>query len=374
MIDIHLVFGTRPEAIKLAPIILALKSQNKLSYRVTLTGQHREMTRGILDWFGVQPDEDLDIMEPDQTLSSLTANATRELAKAFTKTPAKVILTQGDTTSAFVASLVAFYQKSKVGHVEAGLRTFDKFNPWPEEINRKLITQLADWHFAPTSRNVVNLRNEGVTEENILKSGNTVIDALMFSVNKINTTRYHPSSLAAFFTGAHKADKLVLITGHRRENFGAPFQQVCTAIARLAKEYPSMQFVYPVHLNPNVGEPVRRLLGGLPNVHLIAPLPYADFVSLMQRSFIILTDSGGVQEEAPSLRKPVLVFRETTERPEAVEAGMVLIVGTDADSIVARFTGIVEQPEVYASMTKGENPYGDGRAAQRIVEFLGKRL
>lgn len=374
MIDINIVFGTRPEAIKLAPIILALQKNSKLSSRVILTGQHREMTRGILDWFGIKPDVDLDIMEKDQTLASLTARCVALLDKQLTEFPAKMVLAQGDTTSAFIASLIGFYHRSKIGHVEAGLRTFNKSSPWPEEMNRRLVTQLADYHFAPTHANVQNLLREGVLTENILHCGNTVIDALMYSVQKIKATEHHASVLTSLYTGDLKNERVILITGHRRENFGEGFENICKAIKLLAEQYKNVRFIYPVHLNPRVRGTVFEMLGNTPNIHLIEPLEYPEFISLMNRSYMILTDSGGVQEEAPSLKKPVIVFRDNTERPEAVEAGMVKIVGTQTKDIVEAFVTIYEDSNVYETMIKGVNPYGDGSAADKIIEFIEKQL
>lgn len=374
MVNISIVFGTRPEAIKLAPVALALQARPGFKVRIVLTGQHREMTRGILDWFGLSPDIDLDIMEKDQSLSSVTARCAAALDKEFAGHPPQIVLAQGDTTSAFVACLIAFYHKAKIGHVEAGLRTGDRDSPWPEEMNRRLITQLADYHFAPTVRNVEALKREGVAGDDILLSGNTVIDALEFSVRKVKEQKISPPMLREFFEGDGREDKVVLITGHRRENFGPGFESICKAITTLAERYPSYRFIYPVHLNPNVRKTVFEWLGHTPNIRLIEPLGYPEFVSLMERSFIILTDSGGVQEEAPSLRKPVIVFRGNTERPEAVEVGMVVVVGTAHEKIIEAFTSIADDPARYASMTQGRNPYGDGAAASRIAEFLAQRI
>lgn len=374
MTDVNIVFGTRPEAIKLAPVIQALKSKTNISFRVILTGQHREMTKGILDWFDIVPDADLDIMEKDQTLASMTARCVTLVDRYFAANPAKLVIAQGDTTSAFIAALVGFYHKSKVAHVEAGLRTGNKYSPWPEEINRLLVSQLADYHFAPTKRNVEALLKENIHANAVLQCGNTVIDALLYSVKKIKAQHRYAPSLAEFYTGAKKDSKIILVTGHRRENFGGGFENICKAIRLLAEKYPEAQFVYPVHLNPNVRKTVFEMLGNSPNIRLIDPLEYPEFVSLMERSFMILTDSGGVQEEAPSLRKPVLVFRENTERPEAVEAGMVKIVGTQTSHIVDSFTSVYENADVYKAMTAGTNPYGDGTAAKQIVDFLQARL
>ena len=374
MTDVNIVFGTRPEAIKLAPVIQALKSKPEISFRVILTGQHREMTKGILDWFDIIPDSDLDIMEKDQTLASMTARCVTLVDKYFSANPAKIVIAQGDTTSAFIASLIGFYHKSKIGHVEAGLRTGNKYSPWPEEMNRLLVTQLADFHFAPTQRNVQSLLKENIRPEVIVESGNTVIDALLYSIKKIKTQQRYAPILQEFYQGDKQHARVVLITGHRRENFGGGFENICNAIRALAEKYPEVHFVYPVHLNPNVRKTVFELLGNYANIHLIEPLEYPEFVSLMERSFMILTDSGGVQEEAPSLKKPVLVFRENTERPEAVDAGMVKVVGVQVKHIVDSFISIYENPAEYNSMTRGVNPYGDGTAAKKIVDFLVRQL
>jgi UDP-N-acetylglucosamine 2-epimerase (non-hydrolysing) len=374
MTDVNIVFGTRPEAIKLAPVIQALKSKPGISFRVILTGQHREMTRGILDWFDIVPDADLDIMEKDQTLASMTARCVTLVDKYFSANPAKIVIAQGDTTSAFIASLVGFYHKSKIGHVEAGLRTGNKYSPWPEEMNRLLVTQLADFHFAPTQRNVQSLLKENIKPDAIIESGNTVIDALLYSVKKIKAQHRYAPVLQDFYQGDKQTAKVILITGHRRENFGGGFENICSAIKTLAEKYPEAHFIYPVHLNPNVRKTVFDMLGNSANIYLIEPLEYPEFVSLMERSFMILTDSGGVQEEAPSLKKPVLVFRENTERPEAVDAGMVKIVGVQTKNIIDSFVSIYENPAEYNSMIQGVNPYGDGTAAKKIVDFLATKV
>lgn len=374
MTDVNIVFGTRPEAIKLAPIVQALKAKSGISFRVILTGQHREMTKGILDWFDIVPDADLDIMEKDQTLASMTARCVTLVDRYFTANPAKVVIAQGDTTSAFIASLVGFYHKARIGHVEAGLRTGNKYSPWPEEMNRLLVSQLADYHFAPTKRNVNALLKENIQADAILQCGNTVIDALLYSVKKIKDQQRYAPVLHEFYQGNKKNANVILVTGHRRENFGGGFENICNAIKFLAGKYPDLHFIYPVHLNPNVRKTVFEMLGDSANIQLIDPLEYPEFVSLMERSHMILTDSGGVQEEAPSLKKPVLVLRENTERPEAVEAGMVKIVGVQTQRIIDEFISVYESPSVYQAMTEGVNPYGDGTASKQIVDFLQTRL
>lgn len=375
MTDITIVVGTRPEAIKLAPVVLALREYHRrLSFRTVLTGQHAELTNGIMEWFSIEPDDNLGLMEPNQTLSSLTAKCITSLYQYLQDHPSRLVLVQGDTTTAFAAGLAAFYHKIRVGHVEAGLRTLNRYSPWPEELNRRLLTQLADFHFAPTAQSVQFLLHEAVRRDDILLSGNTVIDALEYSIKKVKQLKIRPDGLQEFFDGDRRNDRVVLITGHRRENFGEGFESICGAIRALAERYPRYEFVYPVHLNPNVRKTVFAWLGNIPNIRLLPPLEYPEFVSLMERSYIILTDSGGVQEEAPSLHKPVIVFRENTERPEAVEAGLVVVVGTDQQRIIDSFVSIADNPERYATMASGKNPYGDGLAAKRIVEFIAQQL
>ena len=364
------VFGTRPEAIKLCPLILALRGRPGFETHVCVTAQHREMLDQVLDAFGVSPDADLALMQPDQTLAALTSRATRELDDYLAQTKPDLVLVQGDTTTAFCAALAAFYRRIPVGHVEAGLRTGNKLIPYPEEMNRVLTSRLADYHFAPTQLARRNLLQEGVAAERIFVTGNTVIDALQMAVAK--TRRMEPSALGLPDDIARLGPDrpLVLITGHRRESFGAGFESICAALARLAAMFPQVVFVYPVHLNPNVREPVFRLLGGRPNVRLTEPLGYLPFVALMDRARIVLTDSGGVQEEAPSLGKPVLVMRDTTERPEAIEAGTARLVGTDTLRIVDAAVQLLTDPKAYARMARIVNPYGDGKACARIVDIL----
>ncbi len=366
------VLGTRPEAIKLAPVILQARARPRdFDVAVCATGQHREMLDQVLELFRIVPDMDLGLMRPNQSLADLTASAIAALAPLLARQRPDWILVQGDTTTVWTAALAAFYAGISVGHVEAGLRTFDKRQPFPEEINRRLCTQLTDLHFAPTERARHNLLQEHVPEQQIVVTGNTVIDALLWVLDRIKTDP--PTDVANIqrWADEHVAEHpVVLITGHRRESFGAGFESICRAVLNLAQAFPDVHWVYPVHLNPNVQEPVRRVLGQRPNIHLLKPLPYAAFAWLMQRSTCLLTDSGGVQEEAPTLKKPVLVMRNTTERPEGVQAGLVKLVGNDEQRIVAGVTATLSACLAGDAPVGGENPYGDGRASGRILDSL----
>jgi UDP-N-acetylglucosamine 2-epimerase (non-hydrolysing) len=376
---VSVILGTRPEAIKLAPVILKLQNQPDLECRVCVTAQHREMLDQSLAVFGIKPEVDLNLMRPGQSLGQVTARAVEALDSYLAAERPQLTLVQGDTTTVFCATLTSFYHHIPVGHVEAGLRTGNLMAPWPEEANRVMATRLATLHFAPTEASRRNLLLEMVPAERAFVTGNTVIDALFLALEKI---RLNPPEIPGLPQALAQNDQspLVLITGHRRENFGAPFESLCHAISELARRFPDVHFVYPVHLNPRVQQPVTRLLGpsnGLLNVHLLEPLDYLPFVSLMSRATLILTDSGGVQEEAPSLGKPVLVMRENTERPEAVEAGTVKLVGTGTETIVKEVTRLLQDPAVGEHMRSARNPYGDGLAAGRIVDicrqFLGSR-
>lgn len=366
---IAIIVGTRPEAIKQIPVYFAAKKAG-IDCSLISTGQHKEMLQQVFDWFEVRPDVDLQIMQPDQTLASLTAQVLIRLDLLFKETQPDLVVVQGDTTTAFTASLAAFYNKIHVAHVEAGLRTYNKLSPWPEEINRSLISKLADFHFAPTSWSAQNLLQEHIEPASIFITGNTVIDALLFTKNKTKQLNIYPPALKDYFEGSRADEKIVLITGHRRENWGQGFAAICNAIHTLAKWHPDFSFIYPVHLNPNVREVVYRTLNDTPNVLLIDPLSYPEFVRLMERSFLILTDSGGVQEEAPSLAKPVLLMRDTTERPEGVEAGSVKLVGTSEQAITDAFEELAGNPEIYHQMSHVQNPYGDGTASNKIIEIL----
>ena len=380
---VSIIFGTRPEAIKLCPLVLAMRDHRELTPHVCVTGQHREMLDQVLDVFGVEPDADLNLMRPNQTLAGLTSRATAAIDEYLQASQPDMVIVQGDTTTVFCAALCAFYRNIPVSHVEAGLRTFNKRSPFPEEINRVLSTRLADLHFAPTETARQNLLREEVPTENIFVTGNTVIDALLFAVERVRANPPGVDGLADFLQpdSAQKESErppMVLITGHRRENFGDGFENICRAIVRLAERFPDTHFVYPVHLNPNVREPVNRLLGtdlaggGKNNIHLIEPLGYLPFVAMMDRATLVLTDSGGVQEEAPSLGKPVLVMRDTTERPEAVEMGTVKLVGTNVEAIVDNVTTLLTDEKAYATMANAVNPYGDGKATGRILAALEK--
>jgi UDP-N-acetylglucosamine 2-epimerase (non-hydrolysing) len=390
MIKVLSVFGTRPEAIKMAPVVEELaRHPNRILSRVCVTAQHREMLDQMLDLFGIEPDYDLDLMREDQRLSDVTANVLTGIERVIQQERPDWVLVQGDTTTTMAAALAAFYNRCKVGHVEAGLRTGNKFYPFPEEINRKIADAVSDLHFVPTETNKRNLLREGFSEESILVTGNTVIDALLEirqrfgkltteQFDRLTTEReYDVQGPAVSGTnggplgGIPQDKRIILITAHRRENFGAPLRSICQALLRLSEEYSSsVHLVYPVHRNPNVNTVVHELLGKRDNISLLDPLEYHTFVRLMDMSYLILTDSGGLQEEAPSLGKPVLVLREETERPEAVEAGTVRVIGTACEAIVNETRQLLEDPEEYQRMSRAVNPYGDGRASQRIVEAL----
>lgn len=364
------VFGTRPEAIKMAPLVKLLAQQPDFDARVCVTAQHRQMLDQVLDLFEIAPDYDLDIMKPGQTLSDVTTAILTRIEPVLKEFKPDLVLVHGDTSTTFCTTLAAFYQRVAIGHVEAGLRTGDLQSPWPEEANRKLTGALAHLHFAPTAQSQENLLNEGTQTERVHVTGNTVIDALLWVQEKLKRDEQLKRSMAERFSCLRDGARMVLITGHRRENFGDGFERICAAIRSLAGQYPDTDFLYPVHLNPNVAEPVNRILSGVNNVHLIAPQDYLPFVYLMTRAHIILTDSGGIQEEAPSLGKPVLVMRDTTERPEAVSAGTVRLVGTDAERIVAAVSTLLDDQSEYDSMSFAHNPYGDGEACARIVNII----
>ncbi len=373
---VSVIFGTRPEAIKLAPVVLALKKNPHFECHVCVTAQHRQMLDSILKVFGIVPDVDLNLMEPDQTLAALTGVALKRLDCYMKDFKPDMVMVQGDTATTLAGAMAAFFYQIPVIHLEAGLRTGNLMSPWPEEGNRKMVTQIATLHLAPTALNKQNLLRESVDEESIVVTGNTVVDALFFAVEKAKGNLHETECLPSYFMENER--RMVLITGHRRENFGKGFLNICKAIACLASKYPDIDFVYPVHLNPNVQKPVLEILGGeahaIPNIHLIEPQDYLSFIALMQRAFLILTDSGGVQEEAPSLGVPVLVLRDTTERPEAVDAGTVRLVGTDYDAIVEGASALLDDEVLYKTMSICHNPYGDGKAAERVVDALLRNL
>lgn len=364
------VFGTRPEAIKMAPLVLALDKDPRFDAKVCVTAQHREMLDQVLELFAIKPDYDLNLMKPGQDLTDITCGVLQGLKAVFAEDKPDIVLVHGDTSTTLAATLASYYAQIPVGHVEAGLRTNNIYSPWPEEGNRKLTGALANIHFAPTLGSEANLLAEAVDKSSIVVTGNTVIDALFNIVERFNTDMALEKTYRDRFNFLQDGRPLVLITGHRRESFGGGFERICQAIAQLAERYAGVDFVYPVHLNPNVREPVNRLLSDKSNVILIEPQDYLPFVYLMKRSTLILTDSGGIQEEAPSLGKPVLVMRDTTERPEAVDAGTVKLVGTDVDLIVSEVSSLLDDEQAYERMSQAHNPYGDGKACERIIERL----
>jgi len=364
------VFGTRPEAIKMAPLVHALAQEEGIESRLCVTAQHREMLDQVLQLFSIVPDYDLNIMQPGQGLTEITSRILEGLKTVFSDFTPDVVLVHGDTTTTFAASLAAFYHRIPVGHVEAGLRTGDLWSPWPEEANRTLTGHLASYHFTPTTTSQQNLLRENLPAQRIFVTGNTVIDALFWVRDRVLSDDALRNSLAARYPFLAADKKMILVTGHRRESFGDGFERICNALAEIARLHPDTQIVYPVHLNPNVSEPVNRILSGIDNIILIEPQEYLPFVWLMDRAWLILTDSGGIQEEAPSLGKPVLVMRDTTERPEAVAAGTVMLVGTDGAKIVSEVNRLFTDEEAWHTMSRAHNPYGDGLACQRIVQAL----
>jgi len=368
------VFGTRPEAIKMAPLVHALAVDHRFEAKVCVTAQHREMLDQVLELFEIIPDYDLNLMKPGQDLTDVTCGILQGLKPVLAEFKPDYVLVHGDTATTLSTTLAAYYQQIKVGHVEAGLRTGNINSPWPEEGNRKLTGALADLHFAPTNTSKQNLLNENITPTKVIVTGNTVIDALLEVVKKLESDQNLNEAMTSRFSFLDGSKRLVLITGHRRESFGGGFERICSAISQLASANPNVQFVYPMHLNPNVREPVNRLLKGLGNVFLIEPLDYLPFVYLMNKAYVLLTDSGGIQEEAPSLGKPVLVMRDTTERPEAVDAGTVKLVGTVTDVIVKELTMLLTDEDIYQEMSFAHNPYGDGKACYRICDALAEYI
>jgi UDP-N-acetylglucosamine 2-epimerase (non-hydrolysing) len=365
------VIGTRPEAIKLAPVVLELeKHRNEFKTQICITGQHREMLDQMLRSFGLMPDHNLGVMKPGQNLADVTAACLTGLDHILREERPALLLVQGDTTTTFSAALAAYYQQVPVGHIEAGLRTGKRNDPFPEEVNRRLATHLSDFHFAPTDVARDNLLLEGIRPEDILVTGNTVIDALLLTQARLEKE----PALAIDPLGPTNGRRIILVTAHRRESFGPPFRRICEAIRAIAEQRRDVLIVYPVHLNPNVQGPVKEILDGIPNIKLLAPLDYVSFVACMRRAEILLTDSGGIQEEGPALRKPVLVMREVSERPEAISAGTACLTGTDPVRIVDTVISLLDDPVIYSRMTSQPNPYGDGHAAERIVQFLLSRL
>ena len=374
MKKILLVFGTRPEAIKMAPLVKEFqKDTENFETKICVTAQHREMLDQVLDLFQITPDYDLNIMKPGQDLYDATSNILLKIKPVLEGFNPDVVLVHGDTATTFATSLAAYYQKIQIGHVEAGLRTGNLYSPWPEEGNRRLTGVLTDYHFSPTETSKQNLLNEGVDESKIIVTGNTVIDALQLVVNKIYSNEHLRSKIKKTIiqSGFKELDsKFILVTGHRRENFGQGFLNICEALKVLAKNNPDINILYPVHLNPNVRRPVNELLSNVSNINLVEPFQYEEFIYLMSKSYLILTDSGGIQEEAPSLGKPVLVMRDTTERPEAVEAGTVKLVGSDKSDIVKEVQNLLDDSSEYQRMSKAHNPYGNGNASKNILKIL----
>lgn len=368
MIKNLIVFGTRPEAIKMAPLVAEFKKNTEFDTKVCITAQHREMLDQVLDFFDIEADYDLNLMKPNQNLYTLTADIITELKPVLDDFKPDYVYVHGDTTTTMAASIASFYSGAKVCHVEAGLRTHDKYAPFPEEINRQVTGRIADYHFAPTEKSKQNLLAENIPSSTILITGNTVIDALLESKNKVSTLEN--DEIETLKTIVDNDKKLILVTGHRRENHGQGFINICSALKEIALSREDIQIIYPVHLNPNVQKPVYEILGNVSNIQLISPLSYPAFVWLMNKSYLIITDSGGVQEEAPSLGKPVLVMRDTTERPEAVDAGTVILVGTDAQKIIKETLSLFSDTDKYKRMSELNNPYGDGNACKRIVEFI----
>nr|WP_329610948.1 UDP-N-acetylglucosamine 2-epimerase (non-hydrolyzing) [Pseudomonas sp. KNUC1026] len=367
------VFGTRPEAIKMAPLVLALQGRS-IDARVCVTGQHREMLDQVLDLFEIVPEYDLNIMKAGQGLTDVTASILSGLRDVFMQFKPDMVLVHGDTATTFAASLAAYYHQIPVGHVEAGLRTGNLYSPWPEEGNRKLTTAVTCVHFAPTDTSRSNLLAEGVPATDIEITGNTVIDALLTTLDRIRSDEPLQARIRSLLSFHNPERRTILVTGHRRESFGGGFERICRALAAIARRHPDVDIIYPVHLNPNVSGPVHASLGQIDNVKLVPPLDYLPFIYLMAQSYLILTDSGGIQEEAPSLGKPVLVMRDTTERPEAVTAGTVELVGTNEENICRAVERLLEDQQAYQVMSKAHNPYGDGKACERIVERLMRQL
>ncbi len=376
-INVLVVFGTRPEAIKMAPLCHALeKNSDFFNTTICVTGQHREMLDQVLNIFSISPHVDLSIMKKGQDLTDITSSILLKMRDVISQYKPDLILVHGDTTTTIATSMAAFYAKIQVAHIEAGLRTYDMSAPFPEEFNRQITSKISNWHFAPTKLSKMNLINEGVENESIEITGNTVIDALFWVIERLEHDSDRRNSVVAFISNKLNFDwinsKYILITGHRRENFGEGFINICEAISNLAAKYKDINFVYPVHLNPNVQDPVNLLLSKHSNIYLIEPLEYEPFLYLLKHSYLVLTDSGGIQEEAPSLGKPVLVMRDVTERPEAVEAGTVKLVGANKDKIIKEVSELIDSSEKYKNMSLAHNPYGDGKASVKIVNFLKK--
>ncbi len=373
-INILICMGTRPEGIKLAPVVELLKNRSEtFKFKICSTGQHKEMLDQVFRFFNIKPDYDLSLMTENQSLGYLSSRILTDMNKVLTDANPDVILIQGDTTTAFLTALSGFYKRIRVGHVEAGLRTYDKYNPFPEEINRQLISRLVDFHFAPTKKAFDNLMDENINKENIIITGNTIVDAILWGIKKILRNKKNPD-IEELSGILDKDKKIILVTMHRRESFGEDIENVCKALKAISTNYKGIQIVYPVHLNPNVRKPVFELLGKADNIKLIDPLGYEPFLWLMSRSHLIITDSGGIQEEAPTLKKPVLVIRKKTERMESVDRGISRLVGTETKDIIDNVCKILDNEECYKEMIPDKNPYGDGHAAERILDFISKKM
>lgn len=368
-----IVFGTRPEAIKMAPLVKEFLKNDNFETTVCVTAQHREMLDQVLEFFEIKPDYDLNLMRPNQNLYTLTASIIENMKPVLDEVKPDYVYVHGDTTTSMAVGIAAFYSGAKICHVEAGLRTFNRQYPFPEEFNRQLTGKIADFHFSPTELSKNNLLAENTKDENILVTGNTVIDALLYGIEKVNAADFKDDEIENLKTVLDFQKKIILVTGHRRENHGDGLIKICSALKTIAENNPDIEIIYPVHLNPNVKGPVNELLSGITNIYLVAPLAYPSFIWLMEKSYLIITDSGGIQEEAPSLGKPVLVTRTTTERPEAVEEGTVILLGTDTDRIVEESDKLLNNTEYYNEMSMLHNPYGDGKASERIVNFIEKK-
>ncbi|WP_139854191.1 non-hydrolyzing UDP-N-acetylglucosamine 2-epimerase [Aequorivita sinensis] len=368
-----IVFGTRPEAIKMAPLVKEFLKNDNFETTVCVTAQHREMLDQVLEFFEIKPDYDLNLMRPNQNLYTLTASIIENMKPVLDEVKPDYVYVHGDTTTSMAVGIAAFYSGAKICHVEAGLRTFNRQYPFPEEFNRQLTGKIADFHFSPTELSKNNLLAENTKEENILVTGNTVIDALLYGIEKVNAADFKDDEIENLKTVLDFQKKIILVTGHRRENHGDGLIKICSALKTIAENNPDVEIIYPVHLNPNVKGPVNELLSGITNIYLVPPLAYPSFIWLMEKSYLIITDSGGIQEEAPSLGKPVLVTRTTTERPEAVEEGTVILLGTDTDRIVEESNNLLNNTKYYNEMSMLHNPYGDGKASERIVNFIEKK-
>ncbi len=371
---ILVVFGTRPEAIKMSPLVKLLKQEKNINIKVCVTGQHKEMLEQVLQLFSIEPDFNLDVMKKNQSLSDLSATIISKLHDVFDHFKPDLVLVHGDTSTTLCTSIGAYYHQIAVGHIEAGLRTYNLFSPWPEEGNRQITSVISKYHFAPTDTAAENLYKQNIDKKYVFITGNTVIDALFEMKNKIETDGKLLENLESMFSYLDFNKQIVLITGHRRENWGKGFENICQAIYHLSKKFPEIEFVYPVHLNPNVINPVNKMLSNQENIHLIKPQEYLPFIYLMSHSYLILTDSGGIQEEAPSLGIPVLLMRDTTERQEAVEAGTVRLVGTNPDSIISEVSLLLNNKSEYIKMSQASNPYGDGKASKRIVNIINSNI